>query len=130
MKERRLYLYWLYLFILCAALGFIRDRSPLVAALLTLLGMGFFVPGGLLLYRGQRKPILIISAASLVLTLLLFIGNTLTVLAPDNLLLGNILHAALTVFSAPMMCLPYQGLGVFGWACLLFAALYRSKKPK
>lgn len=130
MKERKLYLYWLYLYILCAALGFIRQRSPLVTALLALLSIAFFVPGALLLHRGERKPVLCISAASLVLTLVLFIANTLTVLAPDNILLGNIFHSLLVVFSSPMMCAPYQILSLFGWACLLFAGLFAKKQPK
>lgn len=136
MKDLKLYLYWLYLFILCAALGFIpAPRSPLVAALLTLLTIAFFVPPAMLLYRDihhrQRKHlknILIISTCSLALTLVLFIANTLSVLAADNLLLGNILNALLVVFTAPMMCAPYQFLGMFGWACLLFTALSFWKK--
>lgn len=135
MKERKLYLYWLYLYILCAALGFIRQRSPLVTALLTLLGLVFYIPPGWILYRSRRDkkqltPILLISTLSLVLTLLLFIANALSVLAPQNLMLGNILNATLVVFSSPMMCLPLQGLGIFGWACLLFTALYLRKRAK
>lgn len=135
MKERKLYLSWLYLFILCAALGFIRQRSPLVTALLTLLGLVFYIPPGWILYRSRRDkkqltPILLISTLSLVLTLLLFIANALSVLAPQNLMLGNILNATLVVFSSPMMCLPLQGLGIFGWACLLFTALYLRKRAK
>ena len=135
MKDRKLYLYWLYLYILCAALGFIRQRSPLVTALLTLLGLVFYIPPGWILYRSRRDkkqltPILLISTLSLVLTLLLFIANALSVLAPQNLMLGNILNATLVVFSSPMMCLPLQGLGIFGWACLLFTALYLRKRAK
>lgn len=130
MKERRLYLYWLYLFILCAALGFIRQRSPLVTALLALLSIAFFVPGALLLHRDMRKPVVLISAVSLALTLVLFIANTLTALAPDNLLLGNILYSLLVVFSAPMLCAPYQILSLFGWACLLFAGLFPLNRAK
>lgn len=134
MKERNLYLYWLCLFILCATLGFIpAPRSPLVVALLTILTVLFFVPPALLLRRGERKHlrnILILSACSLVLTLVLFIANTLSVLAPDKVLLGNILNALLVVFSSPMLCAPYQFLSLFGWACLLFTALSRWKKAK
>lgn len=134
MKDRTLYLYWLCLFILCATLGFIpAPRSPLAAALLTLLSLLFFVPPALLLRRGGRKHlrnILILSACSLMLTLVLLIANTLSVLAPDKVLLGNILNALLVVFSAPMLCAPYQFLSLFGWACLLFTALSRWKKSK
>jgi len=136
MKDKHLYLYWLYLFILCAALGFIpAGRSPLVTALLALLSIAFFIPGGMLLYRGIRrrerahlKTILLLSLCSLVLTLVLFIANTLTVLAPHNILLGNVMNTLLVLFSAPMMCAPYQFLSMFGWACLLFTAISYWKK--
>lgn len=136
MTNRKLYLSWLYLYILCAALGFIPDpRNPLVAALLTLCALAFFAPPALLLYqgihKGDRKPlkaVALFSGCSLVLTLLLFIANTLTVLAPNNILLGNILNALLILFSAPMKCAPYQVLSIFGWACLLFTTLTNWKK--
>lgn len=134
MKDRTLYLYWLCLFILCATLGFIpAPRSPLVMALLAIITLLFFVPPAMLLRRGGRKHlknILILSACSLVLTLVLFIANTLSVLAPDKVLLGNILNALLVVFSAPMLCAPYQFLSLFGWAFLLFTALSYWKKAK
>ena len=134
MKEQKLYLYWLCLFILCATLGFIpTPRSPLVMALLAIMTLLFFVPPAMLLHRGERrhlKNIFILSACSLALTLVLFIANTLSVLAPDKLLLGNILNALLVVFSAPMLCAPYQFISLFGWACLLVAALSRWKKAK
>ena len=136
MKNRKFYLIWLYLYILCAALGFIPSpRNPLVTALLAICAVAFFAPPALLLYRAIRdgdrrtlKRMLLLSAASLALTLLLFIGNTLTILAPDNLLLGNILNALLILVSAPMACAPYQVLGTFGWACLLFTSITNWKK--
>lgn len=136
MKPRNLYLYWLYLFILCAALGFIpHPRNPLVTALLALLSVAFFLPASILLYQAIRsgkrrhlRKILTISALSLGLTLILFIANTLTILAPQNLLLGNVLNALLVVFSAPMLCAPYQFVSMFLWACLLFTAISFWKK--
>ena len=135
MKDRKLFLYWLYIYILCAALGFIpTTRTPLVAALLALAALGFFLPPALILHRAiQRKDkktlqlLLLLCAGSLVLTMLLFIANTLTALAPQNLLLGNIFHSLLLLFSAPMFCAPWQFLGPFGWACLLFTALLNRK---
>ena len=137
MKTKQLYLYWLYLFIFCAVMGFIRERNPLVTALLALLCLAFFVPGSLLLYHGIQhrdrrtvRNVMLISAGSLLLTMLLFIANTLTVLAPKNDLLGRIFQALLTVFSTPMMCAPYQFISMFLWACLLFTGLSFWKKLK
>ena len=135
MKTNRLYLYWLYLFIFCAAMGFIRERNPLVTALLALLSLAFFVPGGLLMYGGIKnrdrktvRNVMIISISSLGLTMVLFIANTLTALAPNNDMLGKIFQAVLTVFSAPMMCSPYQFISMFLWACLLFTGISFWKK--
>lgn len=136
MKRKQLYLSWLYLYILCATLGFIPpDRDPLITALLTLISIAFFIPPAILLYRGygqkdlsQLKFVALVSGVSLGLTTLLFIANTLTALAPGNLLLGNIFNALLVVFSAPMFCAPYAFLGLFGWACLLTAAITCRKK--
>ena len=137
MKNRTLYLSWLYLYILTAILGFIQEPNPLVTALLALLSICFFIPGAVLLYRaiksGRRKHlriVMLISAASLTVTMLLFIANTLTVLAPENELLGTVLYAVLTVFSAPMMCAPYQSVSMFLWACLLFTGISFWKKTK
>lgn len=136
MKDRKLFLYWLYLYILCAALGFIPSpRNPLVVAALALLTVGFFVPPGMILYRAiqrndrrQLRLVALLSAASLALTLALFIANTLTVLAPSNVLLGNVFNTLLVLFSAPMMCAPYQAISIFGWACLLFVVIFHRKK--
>lgn len=139
MKDKQLYLYWLYLYIICATLGFIpQERNPLVAALLAILTLVFFVPPAILLYRGiqqQSRPkltrIALLSALSLGLTTLLFIANMLTVLAPNDLLLGNVFNALLILVSAPMMCAPYQIISLFMWACLLVVALrWQKTTPK
>ena len=135
MKTKQLYLYWLYLFIFCAAMGFIRERNPLVTALLALLSLVFFVPGAMLMYRGIKsrdrktvRNVMLICICSLGLTLVVFIANVLTALAPNNDLLGRIFQAILVVFSAPMMCAPYQFISMFLWACLLFTGISYWKK--
>lgn len=137
MKDKQLYLYWLYLYIICAILGFIPPpRNPLVTALLAILTLVFFAPPAILLYRGIRqesrphlKTIALISGLSLGITTLLFIANMLTALAPNNILLGNLFNALLVVFSAPMMCAPYQVVSLLLWASLLTVAL-GNRKPK
>ena len=137
MKDKHLYLYWLYLAILCAALGFIQERNPLVVALLCLASLTFFVPGGILLYRdirsgGKRnlKIILWLSLSSLALTTALFIGYWLSLAAASSDLPGRILYAALTLFSTPMMCAPYPAMSMFLWACMLFTAITYLKPKK
>lgn len=137
MKDKHLYLYWSYLYILCACLGFIQERTPLVVALLCIAGLGFFVPGGILLYRDIRsggkqnlKRILVISILSLVLTTVLFIGYFLSLAAFTTDLPARILYAVLTVFSTPAMCTPYPAISMFLWACMLFTAITYLKPPK
>jgi ammonia channel protein AmtB len=137
MKDKQLYLYWLYLAILSAALGFMQDRNNLVILLLAVLMILFYVPGAMLLYRGiqrgDRKPlrrVALLSLISLVVTTVFFIANYMTVLAPNNRLLGNILHAVLVIVSVPMMCSPLPALSLFLWACLLFTAISYWKKTE
>ena len=105
MKDKQLYLYWLYLFILCAALGFIQDRGPLVTALLTIAGIGFFLPPALLLYW----YVLARSGSDVAAT---------------------VAHAAMVIFSAPMSCMVAPALSLFLWACLLFSVFYFRKRKK
>lgn len=138
MKNKQLYLYWLYIYILCAALGFIQERGSILTAALFLLCLGFFVPPALLLYnnRTDRKTLLtlaLLGIGSLLLTAVLFIAYWYALAASGSDLLANVMHAALAVFSAPMMCAPWPALSMFLWACLsitAFSFLKKGKEPK
>lgn len=134
MKEKTLYGIWLFLFILCAGLGFIPEPAGFGKVILVILAILFFVPGMLLLVNaipaGNKKTVLLIrkiSAASLVLTLALLVANVFSVSASTTV--GNILYGLLTVVSAPMICGQYWFLSMFLWACLLIGSLTRPKKP-
>lgn len=134
MKEKTLYGIWLFLFILCAGLGFIPEPAGFGKVILVILAILFFVPGVLLLVNaipaGNKKTVLLIrkiSAASLVLTLALLVANVFSVSASTTV--GNILYGLLTVVSAPMICGQYWFLSMFLWACLLIGSLTRPKKP-
>ena len=134
MKEKTLYGIWLFLFILCAGLGFIPEPAGFGKVILVILAILFFVPGMLLLVNaipaGNKKTVLLIrkiSAASLVLTLALLVANVFSVSASATV--GNILYGLLTVVSAPMICGQYWFLSMFLWACLLIGSLTRPKKP-
>lgn len=137
MKDKQLYLYWLYAYIICAILGFIQNRSPLVTALLALACAAFFVPGGILVYRDirnkQRKNlrnIMVLSIASLLLTMALFIGYWFSLTAFGSDTPGKVMYALLTVFSTPLMCAPFPAISMFLWACLLFTAISFWKQGK
>ena len=134
MKEKTLYGIWLFLFILCAGLGFIPEPAGFGKVILVILAILFFVPGMHLLVNaipaGNKKTVLLIrkiSAASLVLTLALLVANVFSVSASTTV--GNILYGLLTVVSAPMICGQYWFLSMFLWACLLIGSLTRPKKP-
>ena len=125
MKTKTLWLIWLYLFALCCVLGFIPDPPEFVKALLVTVGVGFFVPGVLLLIRGGKKSkiwVLVISILSLVLTLITVILNFSSVLMAP--VWGGIFHILLGVFSTPMFCCQVWIIGLFGWACLLSASIF------
>lgn len=135
MKNKQLCLYWLYIFILCAALGFIQDRGVLLTAALFVLCLAFFVPPALLLHRNRTDRRLLLTLAflgiaSLVLTAVLFITYWYALAASGSDLLANVMHAVLTIFSAPMMCAPWPALSMFLWACLSITAFSLLKKAK
>ena len=128
MKPKTLFILWGSLFALCAALGFVNTASTALQALMTLLSIAFFIPGALLLRLSRessnREIALLVrnlSAASLVLTVLLLIANFLSVLAPAWL--GNMLHIMLVIISAPMICSGYWVLSLFLWACFMIYAI-------
>lgn len=135
MNKKTLLYIWGGLFILCALLGFIPQPRGLAAGLLTAVGMGFFVPGGLLLYLGNKtrdlgpvKLVRNLSLCSLGVTLGLLMLNFLSGNAPEAA--GEFLYGVLTVASAPMVCCQYWALSLFAWACLLMSALSLLKKWK
>ena len=128
MKKEYLFALWGGLFTLCAVLGFIPNTGKALQILMTLLSIAFFVPGGLLLRlsakSGDRDIALLIrnlSAASLILTVLLIIANLFSALG--SALLGNILYNILIVVSSPMVCSGYWALSLFLWACLMIGAI-------
>lgn len=126
MKTKRLWLAWLYMFALCAALGFIPEPYGLVKALLVIAALGFFVPGGLLLAKGDRKTVkklILISGLSLVLTMVLIILNFASALMPE--VWGTIFYILMGIIATPMLCSQYWVLSLFGWACLLAAAVFK-----
>lgn len=135
MKDSKLYALWGALYILCGLLGFIQQPNGFVMAMLVLLAVGFFVPGGVLLYRGYQendlgkiKTIRNLSLIWLGLTLALLIANFLTAGATE--LTGQLLYGFLVFLSAPMFCGQFWIMSLFLWACLLMASLSCLKERK
>lgn len=127
MSNKALYILWAGLYILCAALGFIPSPEGIAANAMTLLSIAFFIPGAVLLYRGQRIPVRVISIVSLAATVIALILNIWSVYLEK--IDGQILYTLLGLVSAPMFSARIWLLSLFLWACLLVASIFWKKKP-
>ena len=136
MKQRFVYLLWLFLYIVCVGLGTIPERMLLLDLFRGLFALLFYVPPVLLvlegLKEGQRRYLVqlrIISIVSLSLTLIFIIANMLSVYASTAV--GNTLYQIFILVAAPYHCFPYGFISLFLWACLLmltFPRLWLGKK--
>ena len=126
MKTKQLWLKWLYMAVLCAALGFVPTTDMvIVKALLILAAILFFIPPALLLTSGNRKTakqVMLISGLSLVLTTGLIIFNFATALVSESW--GHFAYILLGIFTTPLLCSQYWALSLFGWACLLSGGMF------
>ena len=135
MTEKKLFILWGALFILCAALGFIPEPQGFLKVLLVLVSVLFFVPGFWLLYRAFTSGnaevagyIRLISLVSLGGTLVFLVLNFLSAAATNAA--GSFLYSLLVIVSSPMVCSQYWVLSLFLWAFLLIASFSLSKKRK
>jgi len=133
MTKKLYYVFWAGLFILCAGLGFIPEPSGFLKYFMTALSVLFFLPPAVLVYfagnRGDSLTLKLIrnlSAASLVLSLLLIIGNFMSLMASEAV--GNVLYAVLVIVSSPMVCSGFWVLSLFLWTCLLMASMMLLKR--
>ena len=133
MKQKNLWLVWLGMYVVCFLAGFIPEPTGFGRALLILLSVGFFIPGGMLLYDAHQKQdqqtlrrLRLISLSSLLLTVVFFIANLLSVFSPD--VVGTVLHVFLAIVSVPMLTMQYWLGSLFLWSCLFigtFLKFYR-----
>ena len=113
LSYKPLYTLWGVLFALTAVLGLLFPAAEGTAAraALALVSALFFLPPALIL-------------ASIGLTAALLCLNLMS--ARWSEAIGNGLHAALTVVSAPMVCSNFYVLPIFLWGTLLAAAFRKS----
>jgi hypothetical protein len=133
MKKIILYAIWLFLYALCAGLGFVEEAEGLQAAALTAMALIFFIPGLLLLIdarkTGDKKGLRLlrwICITVLSLSLIFLVANIFSALGSEAL--GDMLYQALIFVSVPMICGRSWFLSLFLWACLLFGTFPPRKK--
>ena len=128
MKRKTLWLTWLYLYGLCAVLGFIPNPPNFLKAMLAILGVGFFIPGALLLKTKEPKTVKIIfrlSICSLALTLITIILNFASALMKP--VWGTVFYIIMGIVSAPMLCCQLWIISLFGWAMLMSTCIFTKK---
>ena len=128
MKTKTLWIIWIYLFALCCVLGFIPAPPTFLKVLLVIASIGFFIPGGLLLYKGDRtcvRKVRLLSMVSLVLTLITIILNFVSVLMAP--IWGNIFYILMGIVSTPMLCSQYWLISLFGWSILMSSSIFTKK---
>lgn len=133
MNNKKLFCIWILYYILCVGLACIPNPKGALFGLLTLVGIGFFIPGGVLLARfckgGNRKGLIFFQTASLIslgLTVALILGNFLATALSERF--GDVLYAVLILVSVPMVCCRVWVLSLFGWACYLTISRHYLKK--
>ena len=120
---RTVYICWGILYVLCFGFGFIPEAEGITAWAMTGLGVVFFVPGFLLLYLEQKKTVRLISAVSLIGTMVTIMLNFLAVNASTGT--GDFLYVLLGLVSCPMFCARIWVLSLFLWACLLMSTFIK-----
>ena len=125
---RTVYICWGILYALCFGFGFIPEAEGITAWAMTGLGVVFFVPGFMLLYLEQKKTVRLISAVSLIGTMVTIMLNFLAVNASTGT--GDFLYVLLGLVSAPMFCARIWVLSLFLWACLLMSTFIKFPNKK
>ena len=135
MKMKPTWLMWLYMFILCAVLGFIPGPVGFLKFLLVVIAIGFFVPGFVLLTKADHRDDLKtirtvrnISIVALVLAVVMILLNFASALLSK--VWGTVLYYVMVVLASPLVCGQYWVLTLFLWACLMFYAISLLKKRK
>ena len=133
MTKKTILFLWDGLFALCAALGFLPERTGWVLLISRVLAVVFFLPPVSLLWQAGKSgdratPVLLrnLATLSLGLTVVLLIANFLAVHGSERL--GNALHYVLTIVSTPMICGGGWAMSLYLWAVVLIWAMKRSKK--
>ena len=133
MNTKKIWLSWLYLYILCAVLGFIPAPTGVMKAILIVLGIGFFVPPIMLIRWAEVRDnfttlrrVRLISAIALPVSVGLVMLNMASALM--SRVAGDVLYAVLVIVASPLVCGQVWVLTFFGWAYVLIRSAVALKK--
>ena len=134
---------WIGMFILCAVLGYLPPQEGANKWLLVIFAVLFFLPPALLVYKSRRdrdrkmlRLVRIASLAVLIATVALLVMNLLSValvlVMPEKtaLAVGDVLYDLLVLVSTPMVWGQYWGIGLIGWAALLWSCIFSERALK
>ena len=137
---------WVGMFILCAVLGYLPPQEGANKWLQVIMAVLFFLPPALTVYQCQKEKdgkllrlvrtvalVVLIATVALLVINLLSIALLLVMSEDTALIVGDVLYDLLILVSTPMICGQYWGIGLIGWAALLWSsilALQSLKKEK
>ena len=127
---------WVGMFILCAVLGYLPPQEGANKWLLVFFALAFFVPPALLVYQSRKEKdgkmlrlvrtvALVVLIATVVLLIVNLMSIALMLVMPEDtaLVVGDVLYDLLILVSTPMVCGQYWGIGMVGWAALLWSSI-------
>lgn len=134
---------WVGMFILCAVLGYLPPQEGANKWLLAIIAVLSFLPPALTVYQCQKERdgkllrlVRTVSLVVLIATVALLVVNLLSIalllVMPEKtaLIVGDVLYYALILVSTPMICGQYWGIGLIGWAALLWSSIFAEKSLK
>lgn len=134
---------WVGMFILCAVLGYLPPQEGANKWLLVIIALLFFLPPALTVYQCQKEKdgkllrlvrtvalVVLIATVALLVVNLLSIALLLVMPEKTALIVGDVLYYALILVSTPMICGQYWGIGLIGWAALLWSSIFAEKSLK
>lgn len=134
---------WIGMFILCAVLGYLPPQEGANKWLLIFFAVAFYVPPALLVYQCRKEKdgkmlriVRIVAMVVLIATVVLLMVNLLSIallmVMPEEtaLVVGDVLYDLLILVSTPMVCGQYWGIGLVGWAALLWSSIFAQQALK